>query len=148
MHFKHHIEGRHILLLTDHKPLCSAFKSLKPAKSDRQQRHLSILTEYISDIAHIKGDQNVVADCLSRPANAVCLDICDLTEIAKQQRLDDGMQQYTDKLRSFELDDDLKLWCDTSLHYPRPCIPEPLRKTILTVFITYHTQALSQALNY
>ena len=76
----------------------------------------------------------MVADCLSRPANAVCVDICDLTEIARQQSLDKGLQLNTDKLRSFELDDDLKLWCDTSLQYPRPCIPEPLRKTIFDSF--------------
>ena len=70
LQFRHHIEGRYVLLLTDHKPLCSAFKSVNPAKSDRQQRHLSLLTEYLADVSYIKGSQNIVADCLLQPANA------------------------------------------------------------------------------
>ena len=65
MHLRHLIEGRQVLLLTDHKPLCGAFYSLNPVKSDRQQRQLAILTEFISDIEHVKGSQNIVADCLS-----------------------------------------------------------------------------------
>ena len=44
LHFRHLIEGREVLLLTDHKPICGAFHSLKPAKSDRQQRQLAIIT--------------------------------------------------------------------------------------------------------
>ena len=52
--FRHLIEGRQVLLLTDHKPLCGAFYSLNPAKSDRQQRLLAILKEFISDIEHVK----------------------------------------------------------------------------------------------
>ena len=51
-----------MLLLTDHKPLCGAFYSLSGAKSDRQQRQLVILREFISDIEHVKGSQNMVAD--------------------------------------------------------------------------------------
>ena len=50
LYFRHLIEGRQVLLLTDQKPLCGAFYSLNPAKSDRQQRQLAILTEFISDM--------------------------------------------------------------------------------------------------
>ena len=52
LYFKHQIEGNEVLLLTDHKPLFHAFHSLKPAKSDRQQRHLSILRIYIRCFVH------------------------------------------------------------------------------------------------
>ena len=86
LHFRHLIEGREVLLLTDHKPLCGAFHSLKPAKSDRRQRQLAIITELISDIAHVKGNQNVVADCLSRPTFAVQIDIYDLPALADAQK--------------------------------------------------------------
>ena len=43
LHFKYQIEGRNIILVTDHKPIVCAFKSVKPLKSDRQQRHLLLL---------------------------------------------------------------------------------------------------------
>ena len=34
--------------------------------SARQQRQLSYISEYTTDIQHIAGKSNVVADCLSR----------------------------------------------------------------------------------
>ena len=131
LHFKHRIEGRYVILLTDHKPLCSAFHSLKPAKSDRQQRHLSILTEYLSDATFIKGSQNIVADCLSRPANAVLLDACDLPELAEKQINDEEITEYHDRLRECKLNNDGKsILCDVSLPYPRPFVVKSLRKSI------------------
>jgi hypothetical protein len=36
--------------------------------SARQQRHLSYIAEFTSDIQHVPGAANVVADTLSRPA--------------------------------------------------------------------------------
>lgn len=39
LHFKHLVEGRNVLLLTNQKPLCRAFKSQSSLKSDRQQRY-------------------------------------------------------------------------------------------------------------
>ena len=131
MHFKPQIEGHFVLLFSDHKPLCNAFYSTTPAKSDRQQRHLSFLTEYISDMSYIKGSQNVVADCLSRPANAVTLDICDLPEIANTQATDEETQSYVERLKSFKImSDDKQILCDTSTPYPRPFVPASLRKAI------------------
>ena len=53
LHFRDAIEGRKVTILTDHKPLASAFRSPHIAKSDRQQRHWSINTEYASDVRHI-----------------------------------------------------------------------------------------------
>ena len=131
LHFRHHIEGHYVLLLTDHKPLCSAFRSVNPAKSDRQQRHLSVLTEYLADASHIKGNQNVVADCLSRPANAVMLDACDLPEISDVQSSDEETQTYSSRLKLFKsLNGDKGVLCDTSTPFPRPFVPETLRKSI------------------
>ena len=74
--------GRDVLLITDHKPLVTAFISQNIPKSDRQQMHLSIISEYVRDISHISGRDNVVADCLSRHALAVLIDTCDLPEVA------------------------------------------------------------------
>lgn len=130
LHFKPMIEGRQVTLFTDHKPLVSAFHSKNPAKSDRQQRHLSLLTEYIADVQFIKGDQNIVADCLSRPTNSVMIDVYDLPALASKQQNDEEIKQYTSKLKSFSLSNALSILCDTSCPYPRPFVPKDSRKPI------------------
>ena len=38
-----------------------------------QQRHLSYVAEYTSNIMHVAGKENVVADCLSRPPEELSL---------------------------------------------------------------------------
>lgn len=134
MHFKYQIEGREVLLITDHKPLCSAFKSLKPAKSDRQQRHLGLLTEYINDISFIKGNHNVVADCLSRPANAIIVDVCDLPEISVKQNTDSEIHKFKDSLKNYVISPGKSILCDVSTPYPRPYVPVDLRKSIFDSF--------------
>ena len=41
--------------------------SISPPWSARQQRQLSFISEFLTDINHICGATNVVADALSRP---------------------------------------------------------------------------------
>ena len=66
-HFRFLLEGRAFTLYTDHKPLTHLLHKQADAWSARQQRHLAFVAEYTSDIRHIPGEQNVVADALSRP---------------------------------------------------------------------------------
>lgn len=129
IHFKHFIDGRKTTLFTDHRPLQSAFSCKKPPKSDRQQRHLSVLAEYIHTIEYIKGEDNVVADCLSRPTNAVIVDVCDLPAITVLQKNDSEIESYKINLKSYPLQAEL-LWCDVSTPIPRPYIPESARHNI------------------
>jgi hypothetical protein len=53
-------------LLTDHKPLVTSLFLTTPPWSARQQQQLSFITEFTSDIRHTPGQENVVADALSR----------------------------------------------------------------------------------
>ena len=129
LHFKYLIEGRIVTLFTDHRPLQSAFKCTKPPKSDRQQRHLSVLAEYVSEVIYIRGDENVVADCLSRPANAVSVDLCDLPSLAELQSQDETLESLKSNLKSFPINDKI-IWCNTSTPYPRPFIPSSARPSI------------------
>ncbi|KAK3756460.1 hypothetical protein RRG08_063126 [Elysia crispata] len=64
-HFRHFLEGRSFTLYTDHKPLTPALRS-QTDRAPRQTRHLSLIAEFTSNIQHIKGKFNVVADALSR----------------------------------------------------------------------------------
>ena len=66
-HFRFLLEGREFTLLMDHKPLTHAlFRSSLPW-SDWQQCHLAYISEFTSDIVHILGAENAVADTLFRP---------------------------------------------------------------------------------
>ena len=131
IYFKHFIEGRQVTLVTDHKPLVAAFKSETPQKSDRQQRHLSIITEYVTDIIYTKGEDNIAADVLSR-IQQIKIDPFDLPEIARQQKENMEPKLETinnEKLKKYNIGK-AELWCDTSLPYPRPYVPSTMRKII------------------
>ena len=62
-----HFRFRNFTLFTDHKPLTFALFRVSPPWSARQQCHLSYLSEFTSDLVHLPGLQNVVADALSWP---------------------------------------------------------------------------------
>jgi len=91
-HFRFVLEGRKFTAYTDHKPLVQAIsKSTEPC-SVRQQRQLAHISEFTTDVRHVRGKANVVADCLSRLSlNNVSLGI-DYTEKAKAQSLSKEIQ--------------------------------------------------------
>ncbi|XP_023347202.1 uncharacterized protein LOC111716022 [Eurytemora carolleeae] len=66
--FRFELEGRKFHIITDHLPLVSALFQVSPPWSARQQRQLSNISEFTSDIRHTPGSANVVADYLSRPS--------------------------------------------------------------------------------
>jgi hypothetical protein len=70
-HFWWYLEGRVFYILSDHKPLTYALHRLSDPWSDRQQRQLAYIAEYTSNIRHVPGKSNVVADALTRPAAAI-----------------------------------------------------------------------------
>ena len=72
-HFRATLEGRSFTIFMDHKPLCGAMSSAVE-KSPRQTRHLSFVAEFCTDIRHVSGESNVVADALSRPSGIVDAD--------------------------------------------------------------------------
>src|SRR5450830_1404016 len=67
-HFRYILEGRAFRLYTDHKPLVAAIARVTTPLSGRQQRHLSAISEFTTDVRYCPGPANVVADALSRPA--------------------------------------------------------------------------------
>ncbi|GBN76389.1 Transposon Ty3-I Gag-Pol polyprotein [Araneus ventricosus] len=64
--FKNILEGRQFTIYTDHKPLMFAFQQKNEKASPRQLRHLQYISEFSTDIRHICGKENIVADSLSR----------------------------------------------------------------------------------
>src|SRR5450830_445261 len=85
-HFRFQLQGRPFTIFTDHKPLTQALHRVSEPWSPRQQRQLSAIAEHMSDLRHVPGNENVVADALSRPNNqdsVVQADNCDITDTAK-----------------------------------------------------------------
>jgi len=69
-HIRFMLEGRRFTLYTDHMPLTYALSKAAEPWTPRQCRHLSYVAEFTGDIRHIAGQDNVVADTLSRPPRA------------------------------------------------------------------------------
>ncbi len=66
-HFRYMVEGRKFTIYTDHKPLTFALRRTTDPWTARQCRQLAFVAEYTSDLRHLAGKDNVVADALSRP---------------------------------------------------------------------------------
>ena len=130
-HFLSFIEGAAVHLITDHKPIVSAFHSRSQCSNERQQRHLSFLSEICSDASHIKGSNNIVADTLSRPIAAVSLDPFDLSYIATQQTEAGNLDNSNSSLQlsPFALPNGSSILCDTSTNVPRPFLPPSCRRS-------------------
>ncbi|XP_034076551.1 uncharacterized protein LOC117549069 [Gymnodraco acuticeps] len=59
-------KGREFTAFVDHKPLTFAMSKVAEPWSAHQQRQLSYILELTTDIKHVAGKSNLVADCLSR----------------------------------------------------------------------------------
>jgi transposase InsO family protein len=60
------LEGRPFTIYTDHKPLTQALHRSSEPWTARQCRQLSYVAEFTSDVRHVAGVDNVVANTLSR----------------------------------------------------------------------------------
>ena len=125
------IDGNQVTVFTDHKPIVGAFHSDKPRLSDKQQRQLSFIGEYVLDVVHISGKDNVVADTLSRSVSSITEEprrTTDLSAIAKAQNTNpDAYQDY----KKHDIGIPSKpLFCKVSQPNPRPVVPPELRPDV------------------
>lgn len=60
------LEGRDFIGFTDYKPLTNAPEVRAFKQSPREVRHLNDISQFTSDIRHIKGQENQEADAFSR----------------------------------------------------------------------------------
>ena len=140
--FRHVLEGRHFWIYADQKPLASAFFKARDPVSNRQRQQLAFISEFATDISHVPGVENVVADALTRqyddegPAALVhsvvhtLLDV-DLSALATHQL---PLEEEPSSLLQLKYVNfpgvDRPLVCDTSLGRPRVLVPTERRRSI------------------
>jgi len=138
-HFRFFLEGRNFKIYTDHKPLTHAIKKVSDSWLPRQQRQLSYISEYSTDIEHIRGKHNNVADALSRNCIGFLQQEINQNEIAQLQKEDEEIEQLFKentgmKLKMVSLAGGTEvLICDISTGNPRPVLPRQVRKQIFEI---------------
>ena len=139
-HFRYFIEGRHFHVLTDHKPLTYALHTRSDKHSPRQARHLDFITQFTSDIRHVKGSANTPADTLSRIETNALLDssppVIDFRAMAAAQHTDDDIIRLRSSPSSLKIEavpltmSDSTILCDTSTGVARPLVPKEFRHAV------------------
>ena len=66
-HFKHRVRGRQLTIRTDHKAIIQAVSNGVGEHSPSEQRMIFYIKEFTDKVTYIKGEDNVLADVLSRP---------------------------------------------------------------------------------
>lgn len=104
--------------------------------SAHQQRHLSNISEFTTDLQHVAGKDNQVADCLSRAvAGAVHLGL-DYSHMAADQTTDPDVHILKTSTTGLKIEDVVfgeagtTLMCDVSTGSPRPIVPTGGRQRV------------------
>jgi len=138
-HFRYFVEGRIFYVLTDHKPLMFAIHTRYDKHSPRQARHLDFITQFTSDIRHVRGVSNSPADALSRiETNALSSSplAVDLQTMASAQENDPDIARLRSSSTSLSLAPvplpmcESTILCDMSTGTPRPIVPAEFRRTV------------------
>lgn len=99
-HFRHQIEGKELTVFTDHKPLTFAMaKASSQNDTPRRLRHLDFISQFCTDIKFIAGQENAVADALSRIEEVSFPSFIDYDELAKDQRNSEELVNLTKNKR-------------------------------------------------
>ncbi|BHF66544.1 hypothetical protein SprV_0200956500 [Sparganum proliferum] len=140
-HFRHFLEGRDFTVFTDHKPLTFALRSHSDKYNPREIAHLDYISQFTTDIRHIDGTKNEVADMLSRPSLLSLqlshgIDLCAMA--AEQQRVgcpgDESVSGLL--LKDVPLTTGSgTILCDVSTPFHRNFVPASMRQA---VFQTLH----------
>ena len=135
-HFRYFLEGQSFVAYTDHKPLTFCMAKTSDPWSSRQQRHLAYISEFTTDIRHVQGKDNHVADALSRATINSLHEGVDYAAMATSQQNDPDVQAYRTAITGLKLQDiefgpnAVTLLCDTSTGQPRPIVPVGWRRKV------------------
>jgi cleavage and polyadenylation specificity factor subunit 1 len=138
-HFRPMLEASHFNIFTDHKPITYAFQQKRDKCSPRQFNHLDFFAQFTTDIRHTSGQDNVVADSLSRVESVTAPPFFD--SLAASQDSDDELRTLLVSTTALRLEKlpipftTVSIYSDTSTGRSRPYVAAPLR---LQVFRFVH----------
>ena len=138
-HFRYFLEGRSFVLFTEQNPLTFVISKTSDPWSSRQQRHLTYISEFTTDVRHIGGKNNTIADTLSRgeisaitsPHPGVYYDA-----MAAAQRTDEGITSVRTATTSLVIRDvplgnnGELICCDISTGRHRPLVHDTWQRTV------------------
>nr|VZI44160.1 unnamed protein product [Spirometra erinaceieuropaei] len=135
-HFRHFLEGRDFTVLTDHKPLTFALRSLSDKYNPREIAHLDYISQFTTDIRHIDGTKNEVADMLFRPSLSSLrlshgIDLCAMA--AEQQRVGFPGDESVSGLQLKDVPVTTctgTILCNFSTFSPCPFVPASMRRVV------------------
>ncbi|KAF2347495.1 Reverse transcriptase domain, partial [Trinorchestia longiramus] len=140
-HFRYTLEARHFVIYTDHKPLIAAIHMPSDRHSPRESRHLSFISQFTTDLRHIKGTDNTVADCLSRIHSISVIPVVEqltLESIVAAQKEDPELQELLKATQNtFQMSISSGAYCDAD-RPNRLYLPMTLRRAAIA-----HYHALS-----
>jgi cleavage and polyadenylation specificity factor subunit 1 len=64
--FEHTLEGRYFVIKTNHKPLIYIFMQKLGKANSRPLRQLAFITQFSTQVVHLSGSENSVADTFPR----------------------------------------------------------------------------------
>ena len=132
------LRSRQFTAFTDHKPLTFCMTKVSNSWSHRQQRQLSHISEFTTDIRHVQGKENSVADTLSRATIADVQLGIDYGGMATAQQQDSEVQAYRTATSNLEVEDipmggGITLLCDTSTGHARLIVPARWRRQVFDI---------------
>lgn len=133
-HFRHMLEGREFSIYTDHKPLIYAFQQNLLQSSLRQARHLSYVGQFSTEIRHVAGRDNAVADALSRVEEIK--KAVNMEDLARSQGEEEELQRIQKSENSLILESrpilgtSTSILCDMTTKRARPYVTAPFRSQI------------------
>ena len=135
-HFRHILDGSNFTIFTDHKPLIYSFKRKHDKLPPIQTNRLSFISEFSTEIQHISGSKNIVADTLSR-IESISTPL-DYKALAESQRDDEELQNLLSHTENSSLQlkqvlipgSEISIYCDESTGKFRPFLTTKFRKQI------------------
>ena len=147
-HFRFFLERRLFTANTDHKQLVGAMSKLSDPWTALQQRHPAFISEFSTDIRHVSGKSNVVADCLSRAALINVILGIDYGAMAAEQAEDAEVKAFQTAITGLQIMPyqihNSTLLCDVSTGFPRPLVPRCFHRQVFeTIDNLAHTSRKS-----